>query len=110
MEKTLYRIHEGANLTAFPRGTKVGDIVSLTESEALYERDMGRISVVTLGSDDPVPGETKGYPADAETGKAIELSDEERNRIQAGPDLGASEGLAELGQVVPVASRRREGR
>ena len=44
MTKTAYVVGEGANLRAFPRGTKVGDVVHLTEAEALYERDMGRIT------------------------------------------------------------------
>ena len=43
MAKILYRVGEGANLEALPRGTKVGDEIRLTEAEALYERDMGRL-------------------------------------------------------------------
>jgi hypothetical protein len=46
MSTTPYRVCEGANLDLFPRGTKVGDIVRLTEAQALYERDMGRIAAV----------------------------------------------------------------
>lgn len=46
MSTTPYRVCEGANLDLFPRGTKVGDTVHLTEAQALYERDMGRIVAI----------------------------------------------------------------
>lgn len=46
MTKTRYRVGETANLDAFPRGTKVGHEIELTEAQALYERDMGRITAV----------------------------------------------------------------
>ena len=51
MKKTSYRIGESANLAAFPHGTKVGDVVRLTEAQAMYERDMGRI---TLAESEPL--------------------------------------------------------
>ncbi len=44
MTKARYRVGETANLDVFPHGTKVGDEIKLTEAEALYERDMGRIT------------------------------------------------------------------
>ena len=47
MTKIPYRVGEGANLALYPRGTKVGSVVHLTEPEALYERDMGRLTPVT---------------------------------------------------------------
>lgn len=52
MEKSPYRVLDGANLDLYPRGTKVGSVVLLTEAEALYERDMGRLEAVKT---DPEP-------------------------------------------------------
>lgn len=46
MTKARYRVGETANLNVFPHGTKVGSVIELTEAEALYERDMGRITPV----------------------------------------------------------------
>lgn len=43
--------------------------------------------LITSGQVEPMLGETKGHPADAETGKALDLSSEERAAIQAQPDL-----------------------
>lgn len=61
MSTTPYRVCEGANLSLFPRGTQVGDIVRLTDAQALYERDMGRITAVA--------GDTKATPADGSPAK-----------------------------------------
>lgn len=50
MEKQSYRVLEGANLDLYPRGTTVGSIVLLTEAQALYERDMGRLEAVKVAA------------------------------------------------------------
>jgi hypothetical protein len=81
MEKPLYRVGETANLKAFPRGTKVGDEIELTDAQALYERDMGRITPVEALAAEPVPGETQGHPVDAVSGEPLQLTDEERARL-----------------------------
>lgn len=94
MKKTAYRIGEGANLAAFPFGTKVGDIVRLTESQAMYERDMGRITLasedgsVTGTIDDAnerivISGETRDHPVGDMTGQPLNLTDEERAALPA---------------------------
>ena len=114
MSTSPYRVCEGANLSLFPRGTKVGDVVQLTKAQALYERDMGRITLVSdeakiapadgivktpiAGDTLVVAGETKGYPADAVTGDALDLSDADRAAIQAGPDLSTEGTEVAIGQ------------
>lgn len=92
MTKAGYRIGETANLDVFPHGTKVGSVIEMTEAEALYERDMGRITPVeekAAGAvtvpDGVVPGETPGWPADAVSGAPLDLTDEERARLASTP-------------------------
>ncbi|WP_336488291.1 hypothetical protein [Methylobacterium nigriterrae] len=68
MKKTAYRVGEGANLAAFPHGTKVGDIVKLTEAQAMYERDMGRIT--------PASDDDGGSPQASDEPKLPTLADE----------------------------------
>jgi len=107
MAKTLYRVGEGANLEALPRGTRIGDTIHLTEAEALYERDMGRlidveaekagaaqIAARAAAAEEAakvVPGETQGHPVDAVTGEPMILTDEERARL---PAIGPADGPA----------------
>ncbi|MDO9428442.1 MAG: hypothetical protein Q7T93_16620 [Methylobacterium sp.] len=79
MSTTPYRVCDGANLSLFPRGTQVGTIVHLTEADALYERDMGRITAVEA----PVPGETQGHPVDSVSGEPMKLTDQERAALPA---------------------------
>lgn len=56
MTKTLYQVGEGANLALYPRGTQVGSIVELTEAQAMYERDLGRLTEVNAkGKNKPSP-------------------------------------------------------
>jgi len=55
MTKARYRVGETANLDVFPHGTKVGSVIELTEAEALYERDMGRITPVEEKASAPAP-------------------------------------------------------
>jgi hypothetical protein len=92
MTKARYRVGETANLDVFPHGTKVGSEIELTEAAALYERDMGRITLVeekAAGAvavpDGVVPGETPGWPADAVSGAPLDLTDEERARLASAP-------------------------
>lgn len=59
MTKARYRVGETANLDVFPHGTKVGDVIELTEAEALYERDMGRITPVEEKTSVPAPAAQK---------------------------------------------------
>lgn len=54
---------------------------------------------ITSGQIEPIPGETKGYPADGETGEALELSAEERAKIEAAPGIGDGTGELTLGQT-----------
>jgi hypothetical protein len=69
--------------------------IELTPLQAEYLLSSGQIK--------PIPGETKGYPADAQTGEAIELDAETRARIEAGPSLGEGSGEAVLGEGQPSA-------
>lgn len=41
------------------------------------------------GQIEPIPGETKGYPVDAQTGKQLDLDAETRARIEAAPSIGS---------------------
>lgn len=104
MSKKTYRVGEGANLEALPRGTKVGDEIRLTPAVAMYEVDMGRLVDVEAekaGAEEAsalaaaeeaarltaeeaakvVPGETQGHPVDAVSGEPMILTDEERARL-----------------------------
>lgn len=74
MKKTLYRVGEGANLDAFPHGTKVGDEIKLTEAQALYERDMGRITAV----EEKGEAAPAALPAPVQAGSATQKSDRAR--------------------------------
>jgi hypothetical protein len=66
--------------------------VELLPVQAEYYLSSGQIR--------PIPGQTKGYPSDAETGEAIELDAETRARIEAAPGIGqAGDGVENaLGQ------------
>ncbi|KAB1069258.1 hypothetical protein [Methylobacterium planeticum] len=94
MTKTAYRIGEGANLAVFPHGTKAGDVVRLTEAQAMYEHDMGRITFasedggISSTIDDAneqivIAGETRDHPVGDMTGKPLDLTDEERAALPA---------------------------
>lgn len=118
MTKTRYRVGETANLDAFPHGTKVGSVIELTEAEALYERDMGRITPVeekAAGAvavpDGVVPGETPGWPADAVSSEALALTDEERVRL-AEVTIGAVDPNASsvLGESAAAADASAKGK
>lgn len=78
MTKARYRVGETANLDVFPHGTKVGSEIELTEAEALYECDMGRITPVEEKKDEAAPvalpapptiiaDETDAFPAKTES-------------------------------------------
>lgn len=41
------------------------------------------------GQIEPIPGETKGYPCDAQTGAVIDLDADARARIQEAPSIGS---------------------
>lgn len=119
MTKARYRVGETANLDVFPHGTKVGDVIALTEAEALYERDMGRITLVEEKAavavpDGVVPGETPGWPADAVTGEALALTDEERARLADSPigdvDPDAPMVLGAAGSDADASAKGKRGR
>jgi hypothetical protein len=60
---------------------------------------------VSSGQIEPIPGETKGYPVDGTTGEALELSAEERAKIEASPSFGQGQSAEEVaGDQAPQAS------
>ena len=78
MTKTPYRVGEGANLRLYPRGTKVGSIVMLTEAEALYERDMGRLAEVKTkgrGKEEITPPATSDGSVAAEKPQDVRVAE-----------------------------------
>lgn len=74
------------------------------EGEEPVTIEMGEVQAEYLlgtGQIGPIPGETKGYPADAETGKALDLTAEERARM---PELApAGEEPSEVAEGVAGA-------
>lgn len=61
--------------------------------------------LITSGQVRPIPGETRGYPADAVSGEPLKLSDEERRAVQDLPPLSGDE-VNEVGtsEVKPETS------
>jgi len=94
-DKTVYAIKNGGWLENYLGHGKNYDPV---------EKDAERVTIelipaqaeyyVSSGQIEPIPGETKGYPVDSKTGEALELSAEERVKIQEQPSLKASGGDA----------------
>jgi hypothetical protein len=54
--------------------------VELLPVQAEYYLNAGQI--------EPIPGQTKGYPTDAQTGEPINLDAESRARVEAAPGIG----------------------
>ena len=115
MAKILYRVGEGANLEALPRGTKVGDEIRLTEAEALYERDMGRL--IDVEAEKAGAAETEALAAAAEeaarrtaeeaaNAPAVEPQTAEADGIEKTPVEGDTLTVAE-DEAVASKSRRR---
>lgn len=68
---------------------KSGHFGGLSQSEALPESETAPEVEVPEGV---VPGETPGWPVDAETGRPLALTNEEREVLKQAPIVGEGEG------------------
>lgn len=44
--------------------------------------------LISAGQVEPIPGLTKGYPVDSQTGELLDLSADQRRAVEDGPSLG----------------------
>jgi hypothetical protein len=80
MSKKTYRVGEGANFEALPRGTKVGDEIRLSPAAAMYEVDMGRIIDVeaeAAAASEPHAAETDGIEKTPVEGDTLAVPEDE---------------------------------
>nr|USU32894.1 hypothetical protein NG677_04120 [Methylobacterium sp. OTU13CASTA1] len=78
MSKKTYRVGEGANLEALPRGTKVGDEIRLSPAAAMYEVDMGRlVDVEAAAASEPHAAEADGIEKTAVEGDTLTVPEDE---------------------------------
>lgn len=80
MSKKTYRVGEGANLEALPRGTKVGDEIRLSPAVAMYEVDMGRLVDVeaeAASASEPHTAEADGIEKTAVEGDTLTVPEDE---------------------------------
>jgi len=81
MSKKTYRVGEGANLEALPRGTKVGDEIRLSPAAAMYEVDMGRLVDVdaeaAATASEPQTSEADGVEKTAIEGDTLTVVEDE---------------------------------
>ncbi|MCJ2080749.1 hypothetical protein [Methylobacterium sp. J-090] len=107
MSNKTYRVGEGANLEALPRGTKVGEEIRLSQAVAMYEVDMGRL--VDVEAEKAGAEETAARAAAAEEAAMaprIELQPGEADGIEKTPVEGDTLTVSE-DEAIASKSRRR---
>lgn len=95
--KTVYAVKNGGWLENYLGHGKTYEPVKEGAERATIELIPAQAEYyITSGQIEPIPGETKGYPADGVTGEALELSAEERAKIEASPNLGQGQSAEEV--------------